>query len=166
MENLLKNTLLRELISESRTTKKILTQVPDDQYSWKPHKKSMSVQRLANHVAELPTWVTTILTTDELNFDTMDYQPHSASSTGETLEFFESCLQSARGSLENSTDKKLQEPWQIIAGGKVYIKTTRGDMIVNTLNHIVHHRAQLGVYLRLLDVPLPGSYGPSADEAP
>ncbi|MDX1592119.1 MAG: DinB family protein [Balneolaceae bacterium] len=166
MENLLTKTLLRELLSESRTTKKILSQVPDNKYSWQPHEKSMTVQRLANHVAELHTWVTTILTTDELNFDTMDYKPNGASNSRETLAFFESCLESARDSLEKATDEKLQEPWQILAGGKVYIKSTRGDMISNTLNHIVHHRAQLGVYLRLLDVPLPGSYGPSADEAP
>lgn len=166
MEDILTKTLLRETDSEARTTRKILSSVPDEKYGWKPHTKSMSVKRLANHVAELYSWITTILTTEELNFDTMDYKPHDAANSAETIEFFESCLESGRDSLKNANDKVLQEPWRILAGGMVYIQTTRGDMISNTLNHIVHHRAQLGVYLRLLNVPLPGSYGPSADEAP
>lgn len=164
MHNLLSVTLLRELDAESHNTRKILSIVPDDKYDWKPHEKSMSVQRLANHIAELHNWITTILTTDELNFDTMDYKPHGASDSGETLEFFETSLKNGRESLESTNDKELQKEWRILAGGRVYIQTTKGDMISNTLNHIVHHRAQLGVYLRLLNVPIPGSYGPSADE--
>jgi uncharacterized damage-inducible protein DinB len=157
-------TFLKELENESRTTRKMLSRIPDDSYDWKPHSKSMSIRSLATHIAELPTWITMTLTTDELDFETAPYNPPVINSTADLMQLFEKSLVDGRTQLIPANEKKLDEPWTLRNGQQIYSTEPKADVIRMALNQIVHHRAQLGVFLRLLDVPIPGSYGPSADE--
>jgi len=156
--------LLREMEQEAKTTRKMLACVPNDKYDWRPHPKSMTVRSLATHIAELPTWVSMTLTTSELDFAANPYTPVLISQTSELLDYFEKCLAEGKAQLERATEAQIEEMWTLRNGEQVYVTSSRLDMIRSTYCQIVHHRAQLGVYLRLLDVPIPGSYGPSADE--
>ncbi|GAA4467338.1 hypothetical protein GCM10023189_50870 [Nibrella saemangeumensis] len=156
--------LMKELEQEAQTTRKMLSRIPDDKYSWQPHEKSMTLQRLATHVAELPEWITIALTTDELDFAKNEYKPETVNNTTELLNYFERALDNGKAHLTQAVDEQLTKPWTMRNGEEVYMTTTKGDMLRMTYSQIVHHRAQLGVYLRLLNIPIPGSYGPSADE--
>lgn len=156
--------LLKEMEQEAQTTRKMLACVPDDKYDWKPHPKSMSLRQLAAHIAELPTWVTMAVTTDELDFATTPYQPVSINNTKELLEFFERSLADGKSHLEKTDEKTLEETWTLRNADQIYMQSTKGETVRHSYCQIVHHRAQLGVYLRLLNVPILGSYGPSADE--
>ena len=156
--------LLKEMEQEAQTTRKMLQRLPEDKYSWKPHSKSMTLQRLATHVAELPAWVSMTLATDELDFAKNEYAPEIINNTEELLAYFEKNLESGKESLENATDEDLLPNWTLRNGDQVYSVNTKGEVIRMAYCQTVHHRAQLGVYLRLLDIPIPGSYGPSADE--
>jgi uncharacterized damage-inducible protein DinB len=154
---------LKELEMEAETTRKMLKAVPDDKYDWQPHKKSMTIKKLAVHVAELPTWIPMILNASELDFAGMEYKPYEANNTAELLEYFEKSLVEGRESLEKASEEQLADIWTMRMGEKILDASPKADVIRSTYCQIVHHRAQLGVYLRLLDVPIPGSYGPSAD---
>ena len=156
--------LLKELDQEALTTRKILERVPNDKYGWKPHEKSMSIRQLSTHIAELPTWITMVLTTNELDFANNPYQPAQINNTGELLELFEKSLVSGKESLAAASEEDLFPDWTLRSGETIFSVTTKGEVIRMTFSQIVHHRAQLGVYLRLLNIPIPGSYGPSADE--
>ena len=158
------NMLLKEMDREAETTRKMLERVPNDKYDWKPHEKSMTLQRLAVHVAELPNWVSMALTTDELDFATMDYKPEPVSNTTELLDYFERSLQDGKAHLSQAKEEDLLPNWTLRSGEQIYSVEPKGEVIRMAYCQIVHHRAQLGVYLRLLNVPIPGSYGPSADE--
>lgn len=155
---------LKELEQEAQTTRKMLQIVPDDKYGWKPHQKSMSLQRLATHIAELPSWAKMAIETDELDFNANAYVPKVVKNNKELLALFEKSLDEARASLKKAKDDILSKTWVMRNGDTIYSKSTKGEVIRMTYCQIVHHRAQLGVFLRLLDVPIPGSYGPSADE--
>jgi uncharacterized damage-inducible protein DinB len=115
-------------------------------------------------VAELPSWVTIAVTTDELDFANYPYSPVTVNNTGELLDYFERSLADGREHLLRTTEEKLLENWTLREGDQVHKVATKAEIIRMTYCQIVHHRAQLGVFLRLLDVPIPGSYGPSADE--
>ena len=156
--------LLKEMNREAQTTRKMLERVPNDKYDWKPHEKSMSIRRLATHIAELPSWVSMALTTDELDFANNPYKPVVINNTDELLAYFDKSLADGKAQLEKATDKDLQPNWTMRNGEEIYSVESKGDVIRMSFCQIVHHRAQLGVFLRLLDVPIPGSYGPSADE--
>lgn len=156
--------LLKEMEQEAQTTRKMLERVPEDKYSWQPHKKSMTIQRLATHIAEIPSWVKMAIETDELNFAANDYVPKLVSNNKELMELLETSLKEGRTSLENAKDEILSKTWIMRNGDTIYSKSTKGEVIRMAYCQIVHHRAQLGVFLRLLDIPIPGSYGPSADE--
>mgnify|MGYP001007195599 CR=1 FL=1 len=156
--------LLKEMEQEAVTTRKMLSIVPDDKYSWKPHEKSMTIQRLATHVAELPTWVTMTLTTNELDFANNPYKPEVITNTKDLLQYFEKCLAEGKSSLQKAKDEDLLPVWTLRNGDTIYSTEPKGDVIRMAYCQIVHHRAQLGVFLRLLNVPIPGSYGPSADD--
>lgn len=156
--------LLKEMDQEALTTKKMLERVPNDKYDWKPHEKSMSIRQLTTHIAELPTWVTMALITDGLNFADSPYNPPVINNTSELLELFEKSLANGREHLAAATDEQLLPTWTLRNGEQVLYVGTKGEMIRVSFSQIVHHRAQLGVYLRLLNIPIPGSYGPSADE--
>jgi uncharacterized damage-inducible protein DinB len=158
------DTFLKEMDQESETTRKMLSRIPDDKYDWRPHPKSMTVRSLATHIAELPTWVKTGLTTEELDFEASPYQPHVINNTRELMDYFEKSLKEGRGQLALAMDKDLEGKWVLRSGEQIHVSYTKGEVIRMTYCQIVHHRAQLGVFLRLLDIPIPGSYGPSADE--
>lgn len=157
-------TFLKELDAESVTTRKMLERVPTDKFGWKPHEKSMTVQRLATHIAELPGWIAMALTTDELDFANNPYQPVVVNNTEELLAYFERSLADGRAHLLSAREEILDEPWTLRSGDQVHATYTKAEVIRMALSQIIHHRAQLGVFLRLLDIPIPGSYGPSADE--
>jgi uncharacterized damage-inducible protein DinB len=157
-------TFLKELNAESLTTRKMLERVPTDKFDWKPHEKSMTIRRLATHIAELPSWISMALTTDELDFANNPYTPEVVNTTGELLAYFERSLADGRAHLLSAREEVLDEPWTLRNGEQVYSTTSKAEVIRMSLSQIIHHRAQLGVYLRLLDIPIPGSYGPSADE--
>ncbi|MCC6286451.1 MAG: DinB family protein [Chitinophagaceae bacterium] len=156
---------LKEMEQEAYTTKKMLSRVPDDKYDWKPHPKSMTLRQLSTHIAELPTWVSMVLNTNELDFASAPYNPVIINNSNELMAYFEKSLEDGRTHLSKATDADLQPTWTLRNGAEIYSSSTRGEFIRITYCQIVHHRAQLGVYLRLLDIPIPGSYGPSADEA-
>ena len=154
----------KELEQEAQTTRKMLERVPNDKYDWQPHPKSMTIKRLATHVAELPSWVNMALTTDELDFASNPYQPKNINSTDELLAYFERSLADGRDHLTRATEDQLTQPWTLRNGDQIYSTSSKAEVIRMAFSQIIHHRAQLGVYLRLLDIPIPGSYGPSADE--
>ncbi len=156
--------LLKELEQEAQTTRKMLERVPTEYFDWQPHKKSMTIQRLATHIAELPGWVTMAVTTDGLDFANNPYQQEAVSNTAELLEYFERSLADGRSHLMAVKEETLAETWTLRNGEDIYQVATKGEIIRIVYSQIVHHRAQLGVFLRLLDIPIPGSYGPSADE--
>ena len=156
--------LLKELEQEALTTRRMLERVPSDKFDWQPHQKSMTLQRLATHVAELPTWVEMAVTTDELDFAQNGYAPEIVHDTAELMEYFERSLARGRESLARTSEDILTEDWTLRNGDQVYQVSSKGEIIRMAYCQIVHHRAQLGVFLRLLDIPIPGSYGPSADE--
>jgi uncharacterized damage-inducible protein DinB len=156
--------LQQELEREAATTRKMLERVPENKFDWKPHEKSMTLQRLATHVAELPGWIEMTLNTSELDFANNPYQPVPVNSTKDLLDYFEKSLTAGKKALSNATEVDLLPNWTLRNGDQVYSVSTRYEVIRMSLSQIIHHRAQLGVYLRLLNVPIPGSYGPSADE--
>ncbi|TKC60981.1 DinB family protein [Pedobacter hiemivivus] len=155
---------LKEMEEAAVTTRKMLERIPNDKFDWQPHPKSMTVKRLATHIAELPSWVPMALTTDELDFAANPYQQEDVNTTDELLAYFERSLQDGRSHLTEKYEEVLDQDWTLRNGKQVYSVEPKADVIRMSLNQIVHHRAQLGVYLRLMDIPIPGSYGPSADE--
>jgi uncharacterized damage-inducible protein DinB len=156
--------LLKEMDQEAITTRKMLACVPDDKYDWQPHEKSMTVRRLATHIADIPTWVDMAVNTDELDFANTDHKEPVINNTRELLSFLEDSLTKGRAALVDFKEEKFDEPWTMRNGDQIYVVCTRGELIRTAYSQIIHHRAQMGVFLRLLDVPIPGSYGPSADE--
>lgn len=154
-----------ELEKEAMTTRRMLNCIPNDKFDWQPHPKSMTVRRLATHIAELPTWLGMVLTTDELDFEKNPYNPPTINSREELLEYFEACLEDGRKHLKAGAEVDLDQMWTLRSGATVYSVEPKYDVLRMSLSQIIHHRAQLGVFLRLLDVKIPGSYGPSADES-
>lgn len=159
-------TLLKEMEEEAKTTRKMLACIPNDKYDWKPHPKSMSIRVLSTHIAELPSWVSLALNTDGLDFAAEPYTPHPINSTAELLDYFEKNYKDGYSRLAKAKDEDLLPNWTLRNGEVIYSVATKGETIRHAYSQIVHHRAQLGVFLRLLNIPIPGSYGPSADEMP
>lgn len=154
----------KELENEALTTRKLLALVPAEKFDWKPHPKSMVMMNLATHIAELPTWVSMVLSTDELDFAVNEYKPTVVKDNKELIELFEKSLADGLSLLDDSKEDLLAKTWTLRMGEQILTTGSKADMIRHALSQIIHHRAQLGVYLRLLDIPIPGSYGPSADE--
>ncbi|KAA5534934.1 DinB family protein [Taibaiella lutea] len=154
----------KELQQESAITRKMLERIPDDKYDWKPHEKSMSIRQLSTHIAELPTWMPMVLNTEELDFATAPYEPKQIDNTADLMKYFEQSLQEGLAGLVPENEEKVNEMWVLRNGNDIYSKTTKAEFLRITMNQITHHRAQMGVFLRLLDIPIPGSYGPSADD--
>lgn len=156
--------LLNELKEEAVTTRKMFSLVPDEQFDWKPHEKSMTIKQLAVHIAELPGWIAFGLQTDELDFAKTPYEPAPVKDGAELLEYFEKSLQSGVSALEAAQPEDLEPSWTLRQGDMILMTFTKYGIIRHALSQQIHHRAQLGVYLRLLNIPIPGSYGPSADD--
>jgi uncharacterized damage-inducible protein DinB len=157
-------TLLPEFDREMANTRKILAVVPDDKFAYKPHEKSMSLGRLAGHVAEMPEWAAATLGVETLNIEAgqKGYEPES---TRAMLAKFDKDVAATRAKLETVTDEDMAKTWTLVYAGQPVFSMPRTAVWRGpVMNHMVHHRAQLGVYLRLNDVEIPGMYGPSADE--
>ncbi|MDP4130106.1 MAG: DinB family protein, partial [Bacteroidota bacterium] len=154
-----------QLQDESATTRKMLERVPTEKLDWQPHPKSMSLVRLATHVAEIPNWIPMVTEMDELDFSKGNYAPQPISSNKDLLDYFEKNRIDGKAALEKVSDDILEQPWSMRNGEEIFFTLPKGEVLRMTLSQIIHHRAQLGVYLRLLDIPIPGTYGPSADEA-
>lgn len=154
----------KELERESVATRKMLSAIPNDKLDWQPHPKSMTVRSLAAHIAELPLWVGMALNTSELDFAANPYTPYQYNNTKELLEFFENNLEDGKANLAKAKEETLADLWTLRNGEQIYSKEPKAEVIRMSLSQIIHHRAQMGVFLRLLDVPIPGTYGPSADD--
>jgi len=155
---------IRELEEESITTRKMLSRIPTDKLDWAPHEKSMKVGPLATHIAELPSWITMAFNSDELDFNDNSWEPTKVNSTEEIMAIFEKSLVGGKTQLLEENTTRLGERWVLRNGEMVLWDADRWGVVRMAISQIIHHRAQLGVYLRLLDIPIPGSYGPSADE--
>lgn len=157
--------LMKELQVESAGTRKLIERIPEDKFDFKPHEKSMVLKMLALHVAMIPDFIEPIMNTNEIDFAGMDFTPPEVKTTAELLKIFDDSLNKAIALLEKADDKTLMDKWSAKMNGVVLFELPRISAIRNmTFNHLYHHRGQLTVYLRLLDVPLPAIYGPSADE--
>ncbi|WP_342645990.1 DinB family protein [Mucilaginibacter sp. CSA2-8R] len=156
--------LLKELNDEAQTTRKMLERIPNDQFDWQPHPKSMTIRRLASHIADLPNWIAMAINTSELDFAGNDWKEEVVDNTEALLAYNERSLTNGRTQLERVTEDQLLPQWTLRNGEHILGVWTKYEVIRMSFSQIVHHRGQLGVYLRLLDIPIPGSYGPSADE--
>ncbi len=157
-------TFLAELEQEAKTTKKMLQQVPNDQYDYKPHLKSMDMRNLAVHIADLPSWVDMAINTSGLDFAATPYETEKINDTNHLLDYFERSFQKGKKALQNAKEDLLAEKWTLRNAEEIYSVSSKAEIIRMSINQTIHHRAQLGVYLRLLNIPIPGSYGPSADD--
>jgi|SRR5690606_25383263 len=156
--------LATEMEIEAATTRKMLALVPDDRLDWSPHPKSMTLKQLATHLAEIPAWMVIAVDHDELDFNAGGFQPTPVNSTADILALFDKSYETGRTALNRLPASKLDTPWVMRGGDVVYLDTNKYGMVRHALAQTIHHRAQLGVFLRLLDIAIPGSYGPSADE--
>ncbi len=157
--------ILMELDQEGQTTKRVLERVPEDKLAWKPHPKSYSLGQLALHIASAPGNLAAAVSMD--SFEIPNFTQPSPASRKEILDAFSASLESAKTTLGKMDDAKFMGMWTLKKDGKVLMSVPRAGFIRSILlNHIYHHRGQLSVYLRLLDVPVPSIYGPSADENP
>lgn len=156
--------LKKEMKQEANTTRKMLKLVNPQDFEYQPHPKSMVMKNLATHIAELPGWTKMALETSQLDFATMDYTPAVIDSNEDLLKIFENSLQDGLAALNAARDEDLLPDWTLRNGDTIYSVSSKYEVIRMSYSQIVHHRAQLGVYLRLLDIPIPGSYGPSADD--
>ncbi len=164
----LRDALLPEFDQEMANTRKTLERVPDDKFDWKPHEKSMAMGGLATHLTNLPTWANHALEKDSLDLAPEGKPLPSAPpirSLTERLELFDNNVAKARAAIAAASDEDLFKPWTLQNNGKQILTLPKIAVLRSfVMNHNIHHRAQLGVYLRLNDLPVPAIYGPSADE--
>ena len=157
--------LIAEFEHEARTTRKHLERLLGDRLDWRPHEKSFTARGLASHVVECVSWAPSIFRRDELDFDPATYKPYFAASVPDLLKAFDDKVAEGKQALAAVTDADLMRPWRLTILGKVRFEKPKAVVFRDfTLSHLIHHRGQLSVYLRLLNVPVPGSYGPTADE--
>ena len=160
--------LLPEFDHEMANTRKTLERIPDEKLGWKPHEKSSGLADLGTHLSNLPSWAVLAV-----NQDVFDMAPEgkeirvpAAKSRAEMIETFDKNVTEARAAIAGASDEHLFKPWTLLSGGAAVLSLPRVAILRSfVMNHIIHHRAQLGVYLRLNDIPVPSIYGPSADEA-
>lgn len=153
-----------ELNQQAANTKKVLERIPEGKLTWKPHEKSQQIGRLGMHIAELPNTIVRAIETESFDFAATPFKPVFPNTTAEIMETFEKSLSKATEILEKTPDDQLPIIWRALRGGQLVWEMPRSTVIRNTLNHILHHRGQLTVFLRLLDVPVPKTFGPTADE--
>lgn len=157
--------LIAEFKQEAASTRKMLERVPAEHLGWKPHEKSMTLGRLAGHVAELSAWTAMTINTNELNFATSEYKSPVVNTTEDLLKIHDAATANAVAALESATDEKLAETWTLKNGDHIILEQPKAVVLRGMCyNHTYHHRGQLSVFLRMLDVPVPGMYGPSADD--
>jgi uncharacterized damage-inducible protein DinB len=161
--------MLPEFDQEMQNTRKVLERIPDEKWNWKPHDKSGTLGWYAGHIALLPGWTTMTINTEEFDYAPVgkpsQYQPPKIENRKDALEAFDKECGEARAALAGASDADMMKGWTLQAGGQTIFTMPRVACIRGmVMNHLIHHRAQLTVYYRLLDVPVPGLYGPSADE--
>ena len=158
---------IAEFDREVKRSRRALEMVPDNKRSWKPHEKSMEFGYLTDMVATMPSWLTMMLKTDQLDVAPKDgkrpERPQPTTSAGYIAEL-EKCAAEAREALKGTTEAHLQTHWKLLAAGQVVADTPRHEMLRDTINHWAHHRGQMTVYLRLMGATVPALYGPSADD--
>jgi uncharacterized damage-inducible protein DinB len=160
--------LLPEFDHEMATTRKFLERVPDDRLGWKPHQKSFTIGQLGTHLSNIPSWIVDTLKKTELDIAPVGQPPYRETekrSRQEMLDAFDKNVAAGRQSLAGASDETLLKPWSLLAGGKPIMTMPRIAVLRSfIMSHVIHHRAQMGVYLRLCDIPVPSAYGPTADE--
>jgi uncharacterized damage-inducible protein DinB len=158
--------LLPEFDQEMANTRKLLERLPEKIPDYKPHEKSMSLSRLAGHVAELPGWAAETINKEVLELDIAKYKPFEPKTRQEVLDSFDKNSRQAREAIASVSDEQLGVTWSLKStDGQVILSMPRSAVLRSVvMNHLIHHRAQLGVYLRLNEIEIPGMYGPSADE--
>ena len=160
--------MLSEFDNEMQNTRKTLERCPGEKWNWKPHEKSGTLGWLAGHVGTVPEWISMTIKTEELDYAPVNgpaFEPPKISNRKELLAAFDKGSAEARAALAAVSDQELMKGWKLLAGGKEIFTMPRIACIRSMcINHMIHHRAQLTVYFRLLGVPVPGLYGPSADE--
>jgi uncharacterized damage-inducible protein DinB len=154
--------MIAEFDQEMATTRRVLERVPSEKNTWKPHEKSFSIGHLAQLVARMPGWIP--MTVNHSKLDLSQATPYSYETTAMLLDDFDRNVREARDALANVTDEQLHQAWALTMGERQLMTLPRGVVLRQNINHLVHHRAQLTVYLRLLDIPVPSVYGPTADE--
>ena len=153
---------LKELEAEAIATRKCLERIPPNLYNWKPHEKSMNMGYLSLLVAEIPKWITHMIEKSEIDFATFEH--FKLKGTPELLSHFDENVQGAKNALMNVSDLMLSEPFYLKRNGQVVFSSPKKENIGSSINHLVHHRGQLTVYMRLNNIPVPSIYGPSADD--
>ena len=156
-------TILPEFDVEMQITRRVIERVPSDRGEWKPHEKSFSIGHLTQLVATMPGWLISIAKGENIDL-AAGGRGYTYETTDNLLATFDKLVADARAVMAATSDEDYAKPWSLMMGKKVLITTPRGDTVRNTINHLIHHRGQLTVYLRLLDVPVPSVYGPTADE--
>jgi len=160
----LNKALIGELQHEAASTRKMLERVPTDKLSWKPHDRSMALGKLATHVSDLPNWTDFTINSDELDL-AGGMKQFLASSTDELLAHHDEAVSGAIKALESVSDEQLMQMWTLRMGSHVIFSMPKIQVLRSMVySHMIHHRGQLSVYLRMLDIPVPGMYGPSADD--
>jgi uncharacterized damage-inducible protein DinB len=155
---------LPEFDQEMANARKILECVPEEKFTWKPHEKSFTIGRLASHIAEMPLWILATINQDTFVLDP-GTKPFNAGTKEELMTAMDSGVSSARDAIAGATDEHLAKVWTFIYGGQTVFAMPRAAVLRGmVMNHMIHHRGQMSVYLRLLDIPVPGMYGPSADQ--
>jgi uncharacterized damage-inducible protein DinB len=161
----LKDALLPEFDHEMGTTRRVLERLPEADLAWKPHDKSFSLGQLAGHIANLPHWVDLTIDAEGLDLATMGPRADPPASVAEVLQKFDANVKAARAKIDAQRDPALFAPWTLENGGQVVFTMPKVAVLRSfVMNHLIHHRGQLTVYLRLRNVPLPSIYGPTADE--
>ena len=159
------DSIAREFDRETETTRRHLERVPEHKLDWRPHEKSFTAGGLASHIVDCVSWTERIFTQSEFDFDPATYNVFAAVSVADLLGAFDGHVAAGKQALANVVDADLMKTWQLKVKGRSYFEKPKADAFRDfTLSHLIHHRGQLSVYLRLLDVPVPGSYGPTADE--
>lgn len=168
MSKTISESMLPEFDHEMANTRRMLERVPDMQGAFTPHPKSMTLARLAGHVAQLPMWGITTLGHDEFDLrpdGPAAFTPYQFTSTAEALKYFDENVRQLRALLVNASDETMARPWSLKNQGQVIFTMPKTAVMRSfVMNHLIHHRGQLGIYLRMNNVPIPGMYGPSADE--
>lgn len=158
-----KEQMIQQLVDEAKTTRKFVEFFPFDQKDFKVHEKSMSIYNIFLHVVELPIWAEMTVTTSELDFQKNPYDPKQIKTKEEALTYFDECVAKGVAALQSASDDEFDKPWVLRSGETIYSTRPKEDIIRMAHNQTVHHRAQLGVNYRILGIPVPQSYGPTAD---
>lgn len=159
------DSLITEFDHEAQTTRKHLERLPADKLDWRPHEKSFTAAGLAGHITECIGWTDAIFNQDGIDFDPKTYKPYQPTSLADLLQTFDDNVAKGKQALADASENTLDQSWSLKVMGRVMFERTKAAVFRDfTLSHVIHHRGQFSVYLRLLGVAVPGSYGPSADE--